>query len=235
MTVGNAGRDLAFFLCLMPVLDFLMATPKIIGRPGNKQRGAIVGLAVLGVVSAIKVGVELQTKEPSLYDLIDVLPGSPSSELKKGYKRASLKVHPDKVAAAANSGDADAALEAEGAEEAFVQLKAAYDTLSDTQKRDLYDKFGKAGLDFDGADTTKLFSGLGFFYVLWLAIAYLLTRRKAFGRAQTWAFTGLMAMGIFEYQACVGGQDFLQDQLTQVRRQPSRARVAGVAGAGGEA
>ena len=106
---------------------------------------------------------------------------------------------------------------------------------SDTAKRDLYDKFGKAGVEFDGADTTKLFSGLGFFYVMWLAIAYLLTRRKAFGRAQTWAFTGLMAMGIFEYQACVGGQDFLQDQLTQVRRQPSRARVAGVAGAGGEA
>ena len=215
MTVGNAGRDLCVYLLLLPFLDFLMATPRIIGRPGNKQKGAVVALSVLAAVSAVKIGIELNGKEPSLYDQIDVLPGAPSSDLKKGYKRASLKVHPDKVAAAQAAGEADA-LDAESADEAFVQLKAAYDTLNVPEKRDLYNKFGQAGLDFDGTDTTKLFAGLGFFYVMWLAIAYLLTRRKAFGRAQTWTFTGLMALAIFEYQACVGGQDFLEDQLPQL-------------------
>ena len=216
MTVGNAGRDLCIYLLMLPALDFFMSSPKIIGRPGNKQRGAMVGLAVLGGISAVKVGFELMTKEASYYDMLDVLPGVPSSELKKGYKRASLKVHPDKIAAQAAAGSGDAELDAESADEAFVALKAAYDVLSDTQKRDLYDKFGKPGLDFDGSDTSKLFTGLGFFYVMWLALAYLLTRRKTYGRAQTWSFTGLMALAIFEYQACIAGLDFLQDALPQL-------------------
>ena len=217
MTIGNSGRDLCLYLCLLPFLDFFMASPRIIGRPGNKQRGAVVALSVLGGISAVKLGYEMQAKEESYYDLLDVLPSCPSSELKKGFKRASLKVHPDKRQAAANSGEGGGdEIDSEATDEAFLALKHAYDTLSDTQKRDLYDKFGKPGLEFDGSDTTKLFTGLGFFYVMWLALAYLLTRRKSFNRAQTWSFTGLMAMGIFEYQACILSFDFLQDQLPQL-------------------
>ena len=122
----------------------------------------------------------------------------------------STQVHPDKVQAA---GGADA--DEEGADEAFVALKAAYDVLSDTYKRDLYDKFGTQGLDSKD-DTTQLLAGLGFFYVMWLTLAYLLTQRKSVGRAQTWGFTGLLALGIFEYQACILSFDFLQDALPQV-------------------
>jgi hypothetical protein len=171
-------------------------------------------MGMLLTVSAIKIGTELMFKEQSYYDMIDVLPGAPSSELKKGYKRASLKVHPDKLQAASNiGGEADD--DASSNDEAFVALKAAYDVLSDSQLRDMYDKFGKPGIEYKD-DTTNLLAGLGFFYVMWLCLAFLLTRRRTVNRAQTWSFTGLLALAIFEYQACILSFDFLQDALPQL-------------------
>ena len=216
MTIGNAGRDLLVHLMLLPVLEFLMTSPRVVGREGKgkqKQRGLMIAGCALLTVSAIKLGMELRFKEESFYDMMDVTPSVPATELKKGYKRASLKVHPDKLQA---SG-AEAAAEDEGsADEAFVALKAAYDVLSDSYQRDLYDKFGRPGLEHKD-DTTALLAGLGFFYIISLMLAYMLTRRRTVGRAQTWAFTGLLALGIFEYQACILSFDFLQEALPQVR------------------
>jgi len=208
MTIGNAGRDLLVYLALLVPLEFIMTSPRVAGRAGDKRRGVTVAMGVLLTLSAVKLGVEIMHKEASYYDLIDVAPDAPSSELKKGYKRASLKVHPDKLQAAAAAGET----EDEGGDEAFLALKAAYDILSDSYQRDLYNKFGKPGIEAKD-DTTNLLAGLGFFYVVWLALAYLLTQRKSVGRAQTWSFTGLLALAIFEYQACILSFDFLQEAL----------------------
>ena len=151
-------------------------------------------------------------KEQSYYDMLEVAPNAGARDLSKGYKRKSLELHPDKQHAAGNAGEDE---DGGSAEDAFIALKAAYDILSNTAERELYDKFGKPGLDYKD-DTTNLIQGLGFFYVMWLAIAYLLTRRKAYGRAQTWCFTGLMALAIFEYQATILSFDFLEDALPQL-------------------
>jgi len=167
----------------------------------------IIAATLLALVSSCKIGLELTYKDPSYYDMMDVLPTATLADIKKGYKRASLLVHPDKLKAAA--GDEDIG------DEAFVALKAAYDVLNDREQRDLYDKFGPKGLEFKN-DTTQLLAGLGFFYVVWLAVAYLLTRRKAVGKAQTWTFTGLLALGIFEYQACILAFDFLEEAMPQL-------------------
>jgi len=39
------------------------------------------------------------------------------------------------------------------------------------------------------------------------------TQSKSVSRAQTWGFTGLLALAIFEYQATILAFDFLEDQL----------------------
>lgn len=62
-----------------------------------------------------------------LYDELDLEPGCSQGDVKKAYKRLSLKWHPDKP-----TGD----------EEKFKKINAAYEILSDPKKREIYDQTG---------------------------------------------------------------------------------------------
>lgn len=66
-------------------------------------------------------------KETKLYDLLGVSPTADDAELKKGYRKAALKYHPDKPT---------------GNEDKFKDVGEAYDILSHKDKRDLYDQYG---------------------------------------------------------------------------------------------
>mmetsp|Transcript_11419 Transcript_11419/g.24418 ORF Transcript_11419/g.24418 Transcript_11419/m.24418 type:complete len:353 (-) Transcript_11419:459-1517(-) len=202
MVIGDEGRDIIFYLLLLVPLEFIMTSPRVV-KDGNRRKAVALSGGLLAIVASVKIGWELMNKEQSYYDMMDVLPSASLQEIKKGYKTASLRVHPDKLAAAG--------LEDEG-DEAFLALKAAYDVLYDSHLRDLYNKFGPPGIE-NKNDTNGLLAGLGFFYIVWLAVAYLLTRRKSVAHAQTWSFTGLLALGIFEYQACILSFDFLEEAL----------------------
>mmetsp|Transcript_24701 Transcript_24701/g.38445 ORF Transcript_24701/g.38445 Transcript_24701/m.38445 type:complete len:99 (+) Transcript_24701:32-328(+) len=63
------------------------------------------------------------------YELLGLPKTATAEEIKKSYRKKSLKCHPDKN----NS---------EHAQEAFKKLSQAYVTLSDEEKRGFYDKFG---------------------------------------------------------------------------------------------
>ncbi|CEI69083.1 hypothetical protein FVEN_g4150 [Fusarium venenatum] len=69
-------------------------------------------------------------KETKLYDTLNVKPESSQDEIKKGYKKAALKWHPDK-----NKNSPDAA-------EKFKECSQAYEILSDPEKRKIYDQYG---------------------------------------------------------------------------------------------
>jgi len=56
-------------------------------------------------------------------------------DLKKAFRRLAMKYHPDR-----NTEDPEA-------EQRFNKPKAAYEILSDPQKRSAYDQFGHAGVD----------------------------------------------------------------------------------------
>ena len=204
MAIGNEGLDVLAYLLLLIPLEFIMTYRRLAGPEGNRRKPFMIALGVLATASAVKIGWEFANKEPSYYDLCEVSPRASYAEIKKGYKRASLRVHPDKQMA---SGDEDA----EG-DEAFVALKAAYDVLGDVELRDVYNKFGVPGVE-NKNDTSGLLAGCGFFYLVWLAVAYLLTRRKSVARAQTWSFTGLLALGVFEYQTTILSYDFLEEAM----------------------
>ena len=68
-----------------------------------------------------------------LYDTLGVTKSATADEIKRAYRKLAQKYHPDK-----NAGDA-------AAEEKFKEITAAYDTLSDVEKRKAYDQFGAAG------------------------------------------------------------------------------------------
>ncbi|KAH6964179.1 hypothetical protein DER45DRAFT_480892 [Fusarium avenaceum] len=74
-------------------------------------------------------------KETKYYDTLGVAPTATEQELKKAYKVGALKYHPDK-----NAHNPDA-------EEKFKEVSHAYEILSDSQKRQIYDQYGEAGLE----------------------------------------------------------------------------------------
>lgn len=69
------------------------------------------------------------------YRVLGIERDATDAEIAKAYKKLALRHHPDK-----NSGNK------EQAEEDFKRIAEAYSALSDPQKRKVYDRMGKAGL-----------------------------------------------------------------------------------------
>ncbi len=77
-------------------------------------------------------------KDVEYYELLEVSKTANADEIKKAYRKLAMKYHPDR-----NQGDKEA-------EEMFKVVNEAYQVLSDPQKRALYDKYGKSGLESSG-------------------------------------------------------------------------------------
>lgn len=65
----------------------------------------------------------------SLYETLEVSENASAEEIKKSYRKLARKYHPDINKSA-------------GAEEKFKEINAAYEVLSDAQKKAQYDRFG---------------------------------------------------------------------------------------------
>jgi len=68
------------------------------------------------------------------YEILGLERTASAEEIKKNYRQMALKYHPDR-----NPGDKEA-------EERFKKAAEAYSVLGDSQKRELYDRFGHDGL-----------------------------------------------------------------------------------------
>lgn len=68
------------------------------------------------------------------YELLEVPKDATTEQIKKAFRKKALKEHPDK------GGDPAK----------FKHLKEAYDTLTDPEKRQLYDEYGEEGVKNGG-------------------------------------------------------------------------------------
>lgn len=73
------------------------------------------------------------------YEVLGVQRHASAEDIKKAYRKLALKWHPDK-----NPENK------EEAERKFKQVAEAYEVLSDAKKRDIYDRYGKEGLNGGG-------------------------------------------------------------------------------------
>jgi len=85
---------------------------------------------------------EVDNKE--FYEILGVPENASQDEIKKSYRKKVVKAHPDK------GGDV----------EEFKKLQAAYEILSNPEKRELYDKYGIDGIKEGGAGGMDPFEGL---------------------------------------------------------------------------
>jgi len=74
----------------------------------------------------------------SYYEILGVTKDASADAIKKAYRKQAMKHHPDR-----NQGDA-------AAEAKFKEAAEAYEVLSDLQKRQIYDAYGKEGLRNSG-------------------------------------------------------------------------------------
>ncbi|XP_057776662.1 dnaJ protein ERDJ3B-like [Salvia miltiorrhiza] len=70
----------------------------------------------------------------SYYDVLQVPKGASDDQIKRAYRKLALKYHPDK-----NQGN-------EEANKKFAEINNAYEVLSDSEKRGIYDRYGEEGL-----------------------------------------------------------------------------------------
>ena len=84
------------------------------------------------------------------YEVLGVKKDASADEIKKAYRKAAMKYHPDR-----NPGDKEA-------EAKFKEVGEAYEVLSDDGKRSRYDQFGFAGVDPNYGGGGGGYGGSGF-------------------------------------------------------------------------
>lgn len=81
------------------------------------------------------------------YDILEIKRDSNQESIKKAYRKMAMKNHPDK------GGD----------EQTFKSINEAYSVLSDPEKKNVYDRFGKDGLEQrggGGVDPNDIFNSM---------------------------------------------------------------------------
>ena len=95
----------------------------------------------------------MATTERDYYEILGVTRSAGDGEIKKAFRRLARELHPD-------------VSDAPDAQERFREVVEAYEVLSKQQTRELYDRYGRAGLrrggytpsQFDVGDLSDLFS-----------------------------------------------------------------------------
>lgn len=147
-----------------------------------RERHILYAVAILLCVAAIQISMNV---DPTYYDVLGVPFDASTRDVKRAWRTMSKEVHPDKG----------------GNEAAFNDLRHAYEILSDTHKKVLYDRYGPQGIEIeDNVRDTMLISS-AVYYSVWAVLVYFHLESEARARGRMWAYTCLGAMGAFEWFA----------------------------------
>jgi DnaJ-class molecular chaperone len=106
------------------------------------RKGQFAGDVILsGAFSICQQWSRSAMSDGDYYEILGVSKDANDQDIKKAYRKLALKWHPDK--------NPDNQREAEIK---FKAISEAYDVLSDRDKRNIYNKYGKEGLQAGGTD-----------------------------------------------------------------------------------
>ncbi|XP_072820152.1 dnaJ homolog subfamily B member 6 isoform X3 [Vicugna pacos] len=121
------------------------------------------------------------------YEVLGVQRHASAEDIKKAYRKLALKWHPDK-----NPENK------EEAERKFKQVAEAYEVLSDAKKRDIYDRYGKEGLNGGGGGGSHFDSPFEFGFTFRNPEEVF---REFFGGRDPFSFDFFGVLGAFHFQA----------------------------------
>src|ERR687885_1936092 len=84
----------------------------------------------------------MATTQRDYYEVLGVARGADEGEIKRAFRKLARELHPD-------------VSEAPDAQERFREVVEAYEVLSKRETRELYDRFGHAGLQSGGFTPTQ--------------------------------------------------------------------------------
>jgi len=95
--------------------------------------------SVIFLISLFYILIELSLAGRDFYKILGVTKNANTNQIKKAYRKLAKELHPDQ-----NKEDPDA-------QSKFQDLAAAYEALSDPDKRSIYDRHGEEGLQKNAA------------------------------------------------------------------------------------
>ena len=104
-------------------------------QPSSLLSSSVSPLLLLLIILSSIISIPKTTAaaaSTSLYQTLNIPKTATQSEIKKAYRKAALKHHPDKVPQEQRAK----------AEHKFKEISKAYEWLSDEGKRELYDRYG---------------------------------------------------------------------------------------------
>lgn len=99
---------------------------------------AVLYSVLLNFVLLLVLSNDFALANRDFYKILNVGKSANTNEVKKAYRKMAKELHPDK-----NKDDPNAS-------EKFSDLSAAYEVLSDTEKRKLYDRCGEECVKKEG-------------------------------------------------------------------------------------
>ena len=192
---------------ITPVCHFLLNNPR--ANQNNKQRGLLYAILFLLAAALLTAYASTTASPPSFYSLLNVPTTASTADIRRAYKTAAIRLHPDKNPSASAATD-------------FARLQTAYEILEKTDTRAVYDRWGEeAAMRSVREPSTAAFTGQRtmdtlLFYVVWLALTYILclSRDALLGRNAAWVV--LFCTGVAEYQMLYGSLNPLSSLLPQM-------------------
>jgi len=192
---GDAFDMILYLFVLGPAVEWCLKSKRVNGSKPGSRRGIMLAVALLCTLAVGRLSVEMAGRKENSFRVLGVRVDATTAEIKRAYRDISLEMHPDK-----NRNDPNAA-------EKFIKYQTAYEVLKDPSTRSKYNKFGPGADADDGALSSV--TSIALFYVIWLVVGYMLTMGKSSEDARTWAFSGLLALAVFEYQTKILSTDYL--------------------------